>query len=175
MTNLASIFTTIENASNHVEELATQIIEAIREAQASTLADFNEMVSDAYREKNWSQQVGRPAEDSTLLAAPPTIRNYVSTIRKAYKMDLDVMGFATMFDIRKAVRMQRQPVHGQQVAQRELKGIRLTSKNKPNGGLWHDLVLLWEHLPEVDKETLETKLQKLLAQFTKKADISLAA
>lgn len=42
MTNdLAKIFTRIESAANKVDELATQILEAIKEYQADTLEDFN--------------------------------------------------------------------------------------------------------------------------------------
>jgi hypothetical protein len=176
MHSLAQIFITIQEASHKVDEIAGQIIDAIRDAQADTLDDFNEMVDDAYAANGWSRQVGRPSEESQLSPAPRTVQSYVSTIRTAYRQGHNVLEFENLFELRKAVRGSRQPSQSPETKSPELKGISIKRVNKMTGALWHDLVVVWEHLPEQDRETLEEKLYRLLGQFSKKAaDLKAAA
>lgn len=177
MTNdLAIIFNNIESAAVTVEELATQILDAIKEAQADTLTDFNEMVGDAYEANGWSRQAGRPAEGSKLSPAPMTIRNYVSTIRKAYKMDLPVMEFTTLGELRKAAKGAKKEARHTEAPTDELaalRGVKMTKDEEMIGAVVHDIGVVMKHLDQSDQDDFEQKLQKLLRQFSKKMHMDL--
>lgn len=177
MTNdLAKIFTRIESAAVTVEELATQILDAIKEAEADTLAAFNEMVGDAYEANGWSRQAGRPAEGSKMTPAPMTIRNYVSTIRKAYKMKLPVMEFATLGELRKAAKGAKKEAKHTEAPTDELaalRGVKMAQQEEMIGAVVHDIGVVLKHLDDEDRTKLEALLQKAIKQFSKKAHMDL--
>jgi hypothetical protein len=179
MTNdLAKIFTKIEAAANKVDDLAAQILDAIKEYQADTLEDFNEMVGDAYEANGWSRQAGRPSEGSTLKPAPMTIRNYVSTIRKAYKAKLEVMRFDTLGQLRQAVK-DLKAIKKQDVKQVDelaaLRGVKIAQQEAMTGAVVHDIGVVLQHLDDANRAKLEAILQKAIKQFSKRAHMDLAA
>lgn len=179
MTKMANAFANIQKASEKVEELATQILTAAQDAKALTLEAFNELVTEGYRANNWSQQVGRPSDDSTLQPAPSTIRFYVSTMRRMYREGLDVMGFKVMWEVRRAVRAKRQPVHASRddLSRRDksaLRGVKLTNSKEPIGSLWHDMIYYWEVMSEGDRKWFDQKLETLRIQAMKKVTADMA-
>jgi hypothetical protein len=177
MTNdLAKIFTNIEHAAAQVEELASQILDAIKEAQADTLADFEEMVGDAYDANGWNRQAGRPADGATLLPAPMTVRNYVSWVRRAYKVGLAVPEFETLGELRRAVKESKvkpEPVQHDELA--ALRGVKMSKDAELIGAVVHDIGVVLTHLDQADQYEFEQRLQKLIKQFSKKAHIEVAA
>lgn len=178
MTNdLAKIFTRIEAAAIKVDDLAAQILEAIKEYQADTLDDFNEMVGNAYEANGWSRQAGRPSEGSTMKPAPMTIRNYVSIIRKAYKLRLPVMEFLTLGELRTAIKDLRikakaSAIHTDELA--AMRGVKIAKEEEMIGAVVHDIGVVMKHLDRDDQDDFEQKLQKLLRQFSKKAHMEVA-
>lgn len=178
MTNdLAKIFTNIEHAAAQVEELASQILDAIKEAQADTLADFEEMVGDAYDANGWNRQAGRPADGATLLPAPMTVRNYVSWVRRAYKVGLAVPEFQTLGELRRAVKEAKQkPVEAAPKDElAALRGVKMSKDAELIGAVVHDIGVVLTHLDQADQDEFELRLQKLIKQFSKKAHIEVAA
>jgi hypothetical protein len=177
MTNdLAKIFTNIEHAAAQVEELASQILDAIKEAQADTLQDFEEMVGDAYDANGWNRQAGRPADGATLLPAPMTVRNYVSWVRRAYKVGLAVPEFETLGELRRAVKESKQkpaPVQHDELA--AMRGVKMSKDAELIGAVVHDIGVVLTHLDQADQDEFEQRLQKLIKQFSKKAHIEVAA
>jgi len=168
--DLAVILTDIENASGKVEDVATGIIQFIRENDVKDIDHLNEVLADAFAKKNWSQRQGRPPAGSTEVAAPRAVKLYVSTLRTGYRYGFDVQSFETMRALRDAVATEteaRRPSPASQVRLAALKGVKLTSESEFNGAVWHDGPLLFIRLPDERKEALETAIQKVINKFMK--------
>lgn len=179
---MAKAFSVVEIDSNKVEESSTQILLVAQQEGALTLEAFNELVAKAYVEKHWSQLVGRPAEGSTLKPAPPTVRNYVSVMRRMYREGFDVMSFKVMFEVRQAVKMKREPVHGTDLSAQlpkryrsALKGVKLVNPNEPTGFMFHDMLYYFGMMEEDDRQWYYDKLERLHLQAMKKVAAEQAA
>lgn len=179
MNKMTTAFKNVVNQADKLEESATSILVVAQQEKALTGDDFDQLVSQSYQEMNYSQQVGRPAEGSTLLPAPPTLRNYISIMRRMYKLKLDVMSFKTMMDVRKGIK--------DAVAKRKAKtvkpvdelaamrGVKIAKEEEMIGAVVHDIGVVMKHLDRGDQDEFEQKLQKLLRQFSKKAHLEMAA
>jgi hypothetical protein len=166
---LAATFSKLETAAGEVEEIAKEILAEVKGQKARTLELFNKMVTEAYETNGWSQRVGRPPDNATEKSAPDVVKFYVSIARAAYRLNLPIMEFETMGALRLAIRGKRvNLVHSGERAP-ELKGISLSPENKLIGALWHDVVVVWEHLPIQAQIEFETQVRKLLSRFTKQA------
>lgn len=175
MSKLSEVFAQIDKASAKLDTLSAQIIDAIRDAKAHTLDAFNELASQAYEENGWSRQSGRPTEGTSEKSAPPTIRNYVSTIRRAYKIGLKVHSFKTLRELRNAVRAAKQEDHEEEEKPSELIGVSIKAGNQITGALFHDLVVIWEHLSEDDRTAMDSILNRARNRFQKKTPLRLVS
>lgn len=164
--NLASVFTQIETAAGTVDDIAKGILDAIRERDAKTLEEFNEMVSGAYAFNGWSQTVGRPVEGATDTPAPQAVKMYVSNVRGAYRAGFDVQAFDTMYGLRKALRDKRKDDAKPSVeVPAEMQGVHITRDSKLTGALIHDTAVLYQHLPEAQRGKFEIQLRELVGKF----------
>lgn len=134
------------------------------------------MVGDAYEANGWSRQAGRPSEGSTLKPAPATIRNYVSTIRKAYKSKLDVLSYTTLGALRQAVRDLKKAKKPDAPADElaALRGVKIAHQQEMIGAVVHDIGVVLQNLDDEDRGKLEAILQKAIKQFSKKVHMELA-
>lgn len=161
---LATIFTRIQKAHAGMETTASQIIEVIKLNDANTLEKFNEMVSTAYDRNGWSSRQGRPRPGD--ISAPQAVQVYVSTLRRAYRLGLKVLKFTNMEEVRRELRKHR----GDQPTQPpELKGVQVAASSTLNGAVWHDVLVVWEHIPNDEQQALEASVRKLLERYLKKA------
>lgn len=172
---LTKIFSSLGDLDNTKEGLGSDLLSFLRDHDCVTLELANEQFGIAYDENGWSRSAGRPKEGATEKPAPSTVKNYVSTLRRAYNAEMDVLSFATMWELRVALRELRDVDRDVQPKAPELKGVQVKKVDVINGALWHDLVVVWEHLPEDERGSLEAKLERLLSQFIKKAPLTLAA
>lgn len=177
--DLAVVFTKIESAAGKVDEVAKGILASIKEQDCTTLEHFNEMVSDAFQRNGWSQKQGRPSEGSTERPAPDAVKLYVSTARAAYRMKINLLEFETMGALRTAIRNARSSGNGNGTGKREarppeLKGVHVSRDGSLTGALWHDAVVVWEHLPIDAQQEFEKQVRRLLNRFRKKAPAELA-
>lgn len=176
---LAEIFIQIQSASGVVEDVSKGILSAIKSAKATTLIKFNQMVSAAYRENGWSQIAGRPSADSVLTAAPGAVKLYVSIIRSAYRLDLKVLTYDLMesirVDIRSANKARRDSdkTKDQPSVAPEIVGIQIKQEHSLTGALWHDALVVREHLEESQKALFDAQVRRLLAKYRKEAPAGL--
>jgi hypothetical protein len=106
--------------------------------------------------------------------APATVQIYVSTFRRAYKAGMDVLAFQTVGEMRKALKdLSESEKRGQQEKPAALVGVQVSREDRITGALVHDISVVLTHLPESQREDFEVKLQKLLAQYMKKAPAEL--
>lgn len=167
--NLIEVFNKIEKAAGQVDDVSGQILLAIREAKAADVDGFNALVNAAYDEKGWSRRIGRPLP--TDVPAPKSIRVYISMIRKGYKEGLDMLEIQSIFDLRKALAeiAKETPPAAAAPGPDELVGVRVNKANRLTGNLFHDVIVLWENLPDAQQAKLEEGVRKLVEKFTAKA------
>ena len=169
--DLAEVFTQIETRAQEVDNVAGQILLAARAAKAETVDQFNVMVYAAYDVKGWSHRMGRPMEGD--VSAPNSVKVYVSTIRAAYTNGVKVLDYDSIFELRKAIRVARSQLLSSAPAATktppELKHVTVQKAGSLSGHLFHDAIVLWENLPQEQQQAFEEKLQKLVAQYTRKA------
>ncbi len=171
--DLASVFAQIEKSADALEGVAAGILHAIKTNNATTLDQFNDMVAEAYGRNGWSQRAGRPPVGSTERTAPEAVKVYVSTVRAAYRLNLKVPAYETMGALRVGIRDARSAAASTREKSPELRGIQLTTETSLNGALWHDAVVVWEHLPAEQRELFETQVRRLLTKYTKQAPADL--
>lgn len=179
--DLAEVFTQIQSAANTLEDVSKGILAAIKHAKATSLAKFNAMVESAYKANGWSQKAGRRMPGDTTKAAPRAVTFYVSTIRAAYRLKLKVMNYdlmqAVRDDIAKARKAERDAAKAkvQPAPAPEVVGIQVQQENTLTGALWHDAVVLWEHLPDEQRALFEGQVRRLLTKYRKDAPEELLA
>lgn len=162
---LATIFNRINKAHGALESTAAQILEVVKLNDANTLDKFNEMVAAAYDRNGWSSRQGRPRPGD--ISAPTAVQVYVSTLRRAYRMGIKVLKCSNMEDIRRET---RKVARGNQPEQSpELKGVQVAASSTLNGAVWHDVLVVWEHIPAEEQQALEASVRKLLERYVKKA------
>jgi len=171
--DLAGVFLQIEQAAGAVERISDGILAAVKNGRATTIEQFNDMVAAAYQINGWSQRTGRPPAGSTDKPAPSAVKLYVSNLRLAYRLELDVLSFSNMYALRMALadRM-KTTVAGERPP--ELRGLQVSSENAFNGALLHDVVVLYEHLPDDEQTKLERRLRRLYNEFVAVAPPELA-
>ena len=179
-TDLADILGQIFKSAQAMDSLAARILDAVREAEAATLEQFDTMVYAAYDRCGWSSRVGRPQAGD--VPAPHAVKVYISTIRGAYRCNVKVLEMKTMDALRKALKEARQGVREearQEEARKqaeaaakvppELAGVRVDDRYHLTGAIFHDAAVLWENLPEQKRTEFEDKLQILLNKYLKAA------
>lgn len=172
---LAVIFAHIAEVAGTLDSHAAQMLAAIKLAGCDHLEEFNAMVSDAYAKNSWSQVQGRPSADSTLKPAPDAVKLYVSTVRAAYRLGLQVTTYESMGalrvaikEARAAVREEKEIVPPEEVSP-ELKGVQFTDNDELTGATMHDVLVLYKHLPENSQIKLVEEIRKLVVRYVKAA------
>lgn len=179
--NLAEVFVQIQTAASTMEDISKGILAAIKEAKATTLNKFDAMVTEAYKANGWSQKAGRRSPGDTTTSAPRAVTFYVSNIRAAYRLKLKVLDYDLMQairdDIAKARKRERdaKKATSQLARAPEVVGIQLQQENTLTGALWHDAVVLWDHLPDEQRALFEKQVRGLLTKYRKVAPEELLA
>ena len=166
---LANTFRRIQADAERLEGTANHILRIISELNVRNLATFDELVRDAYRQNGWNERPGRPsAEAGTKAVVPPVVRTYVSEVRAAFRLGLRVQRFDSFYQLRAALRDKRERLEGKPAAIRPwptLRGVNISSPDKLNGALFHDLIVIYDHLDEDSGVALERALERLLAKY----------
>lgn len=174
---LTKLLKDLSDTGEAQESLGAKCLAFLIEKECWTVELAEIQFGIAYDENGWSRTVGRPKDGATVNPAPVTVKNYISTFRRAYKFELDIRSFKTMGELRTATKDARDAVKKVDGARPELKGIQLSRPNSLIGALWHDLIASWEQLPEGEQDVYAAKLQKIKDQMIKKApgDLRLVA
>lgn len=162
---LATIFNRINKAHATMETTAAQIIEVLKLNDVNTLDKLNDIVAAAYDRNGWSSRQGRPRPGD--VSAPKAVQVYVSTLRRAYRMGIKVLKCTNMEDVRRE--LSKAAKRGQPEQPPELKGVQVAASGTLNGAVWHDVLVVWEHIPAEEQQALEASVRKLLDRYVKKA------
>lgn len=169
MTTLAADLLNIARKAKGVESAANGMFSTLKAENVKTLDHFNERVRDAFQVNGWSQTAGRPVAGSKEKPAPDAVKLYVSTFRAAYRMGLDVLSFETVGAMRTTIRERRQAPKHAEGAERppELKGIVVAVEHSLTGALWHDAVVMHQHLTADKQHEFEREVRMLMMRYSK--------
>lgn len=173
--DLSAVLASIETASSALDSLAGDMLAVIKRAKAETLPAFDLMVAAAYSANGWSQVAGRPSADSALKPAPDAVKLYISNVRAAYRLNLDVLSFETIGAMRMAIKEKRAEIRAEKAlvpaepVPPELRGVQFTDGDEMTGATMHDMLVLYNHLPEVSQAKLVEEVRKLVVRYVKAA------
>lgn len=142
---LASELNQVANSAAAVDKASEQVFGKLQRLECETLGRFNDLISEAYSFNGWSQNVGRQAKESKLRPAPGTVKVYVSTIRRGYRMELPVLTYRNLHELQKAIR-ENMPKPANVPIQAKFNVVRHALSDK-------------------DREAFDAKVLKLLAQY----------
>jgi len=168
-TELANIFKDAGELDEKRDSLGAQCVAYLIKNKAFTTETAEPLFAKAYQENGWSMQKGKPKAGSTLAAAPPTVKNYLSALRNMYKFGLDIRSYKTMGEIRRAVNDAKAAKRVAQENLPSLVGVQITKADVLTGALVHDIYACIKALSPEARDDIEAKLRKVLAQAMKKA------
>ncbi len=166
----ALVLQQIAEQGDKLDNVAGAFMKLVKEEQIDTLEKFNPWLAVGYEENGWSNVIGRPVPGSTLVPAPRAVKQYASMFRAAYKYEMKVMEFDTVRQMVDAVAEKRKELARptEVIKDPELKGVLVKAGNHMNGALWHDAIVVVEHLGDDDKDDFEQRLRKLVMRFQSK-------
>jgi len=180
-TKLARVFTALAGDEKRTESTASAVLTIVKAAGITKVEDFNVAVQAAYEANGWNQKPGRPVAGSTADSVPDTVRTYVSWVRAAFAAGLRVARFKTFQELRKALAKRRAPtaasaprgagsgdVKVPESIVESFRGVHVEDA-KPNGGLFHDLALVYIKLSESERGLFGRQLNQLLGKYRAQA------
>lgn len=168
-TKLARVFATLAESGKSTDNVAAGILAIVSESDISTVEDFDPLVRAAYAANGWNPKPGRPTEETANLnVVPPTVRTYVTTVRRAFRRGIDVAKVKTIYDLRKAIRQTK--VHETSRAipkavQENFAGVNLSLVDDVNGALVHDVGAVYANLPKQHQALFERQLRQLVTKY----------
>lgn len=157
-----------------LDSVAGGILAAIRDQHLDTLEAFNDAVKDAYAANGWNVSTGRPPKGSKVKPAPTVLQTYLSTVRAAYRFDLDPGEYTAWRQLREAVKESRDAQRKEpEPTLPELRGLKIESDDRLTGSLLHDVVVVYEHAPETTRERMQRRLKRMLTEFQRDVESSL--
>lgn len=168
-TELAKIFKESGDLDEKKDGLGARCVSYLIKHKAFT-ADLGEaLFAKAYQENKWLMGKGRPKAGSPLTEAPPTVKNYLSAFRNMYKFNLDIRTFKTMGEIRRAVNDAKAKERESKETLPSLVGVQISKEDVLTGNLVHDIYACIKAMSPDDRDDIEVKLRRVLAQAVKKA------
>lgn len=170
MKTLAQCFLQLARNGKTLDNTANALFDPLKAKKIKTLAQFDVEVAEGCKANNWTRSKGRPAKGSKMKPVPDIIQVYVSRFRAAYRLELDVLSFKTVGEMRAAVLKHRQDARAATDGRPpELAGIQLSSENKLIGALFHDIPELWKHLPEERQALFYKQIDRVYRTYLKDA------
>lgn len=168
-TQLAIIFKDAGDLDDRKEGLGAQCVAYLIKHKAFTGELAEALFIRAYKENGWSMTQGRPKAGSTLTAAPTTVKHYLKQLRNMYKLGLDIRAFKTMGEIKRAVNDEKAKVREATETLPSLIVVQVAKDDVLTGALVHDIYACIKAMPPEDRDDIEAKLRRVLAQAMKKA------
>lgn len=175
-TKLARVFTAIAGDEQRIESTAASVLQILKSEGVTKVEDFNAAVKLAYEANGWHTKPGRPQNGDAAGSVPATVRTYVSWVRGAMNAGLRIGRFETFQDLRKALAKKRgghlarggNAVTGAVKIPEDIvesfRGVHIADA-EPNGGLFHDLALVYLKLDVNERGLYGRQLNKLLGQY----------
>lgn len=171
MSTFAVDLMTVARKARGLDSAADNMLASARKYK--TLPELNEAVRLAYIENQWSQTAGRPSARSKLKPAPQAVKDYVSILRRALQLGLNLDEFKTMRAVKDKT-IELGTVHMLSPEPRQaLQGIVLRSPHRLTGALWHDVITLAEEIPEEHVREMEDEVRAVYEKYRQYAPTEL--
>lgn len=167
MKNLAAALSVIAKDSTVLESKAEAVLKILKAEKIKDLKTFNAAVREAYAANGWNPGAGRPKAGSDLQSVPPTVKQYVSAIRRAFKFKLQVLSFSSFSALRSELKAHAAKVRKPRTnGPKETRGIHLASPDQLIGAPFHDLAVLYNALDRTKKPKMLAALDRIKRDFS---------
>lgn len=170
--SLASALAVIGKESDALESRADSVLKIVKAKKIGDVRTFNAEVRKAYRANGWNGKPGKPKAGAETAPVPATVKQYVSTIRRAYRHKLLVTSFSSFYALKaelKAAAAKARKPRSDAPRLPETAGIRLAQPDSLTGDPFHDLVVLYTALDRKRKPLMMNALDRVKRQFASSA------
>lgn len=172
--SLATALGELATTEDTINSRADAVLAIVKASGIRDGAAFNSAVREAYAANGWHTSPGKPSRGNRGSSVPATVKQYVSLIRGAFKLGLNVGGFKTFHALRKTLKAARVAAKPRPVRQdSRLAGVRLVKSDELIGAPFHDLTVLYENLNRQQKAKLAAEVNKLVREYKPAAAPSL--
>jgi hypothetical protein len=173
MQTLAAALAQIGKEGEELDSKAMTVLRIVRAEKINDGKSFNKAVREAYRANGWFGKPGKPKVGApTQEKVPASVKQYVSSIRAAYRLKLHVANFTSINALRAELKEQRAKAikrahKANGSTPPEMVGIRLQQPDTLLGGkaIFHDLVALYDALDRTRKPKFMGALERTKREF----------
>lgn len=164
---LAKALAEIAAEGNAVETRAERMLALVRSKGIVDERTFSAAVRVAYRANGWRATRGRPKLDEKALeSVPPTVKQYVSAVRAAFRLGLDGRSMRTFSALRRAVSDARAAKRAKvRSKDPNMAGIHVLKDDRLTGAPLHDLAVVYEGVQARQREALIRRIKTLVSEF----------
>lgn len=163
---LAAAFAEMAQTESTLASRADAVLAIVKSGGIRDGAAFNKAVREAYKANGWHTIAGRPGRGNRGQPVPDTVKQYVSIVRAAFRLDLVVAHFKTFHALRKGVKSARAARRPRPVARDpRLAGVTLVRQDTLTGAPFHDLTVLYEKSNKQQRARLLTEVNRLIREF----------
>jgi len=167
MKSLANVFEEMEKDGNMLASRADSVLRSVKQNKIADVKTFSLAVKAAYAANGWNPGAGRPVKGADKLkAVPSSVKQYVSTMRAAFRMKLLVQTYTSFYALRSDVGATRAKAR-KKIAEAtpELAGVAVKRPDTLNGGLFHDLAVLFDALDKGKQGKMIGALERVRREF----------
>lgn len=166
---LAATLAVISSAEHELEAKATAVLRIVRSQRIGTLKEWGAAVRAAYKANGWNGKPGKPKAGNLAKPVPGTVKQYVSAIRRAFRLKLPVSSYTSFYALRQDLRKRSEKAArkmGSAAHRRpEFAGITLARPDELTGAPFHDLAALYGALDRTRKPMMLQALDRVKRQF----------
>lgn len=173
--SLASVFEDMEKDGATLASRADAVLRIVKQNKIADVKSFSAAVKAAYAANGWNPGAGRPVKGAApLKAVPASVKQYVSTMRAAFRMKLLVPTYTSFYALRADVSATRVKARRKAAeATPELAGVAVKRPDTLNGGLFHDLAVLFDALDKAKQGKMIGALERVKREFAQAAPTEL--
>jgi len=163
---LANAFAVIAADGSAIESKADGVLGIVRMTGLKDEKQFSEAVKAAYLENGWHASQGKPKAGTKAEPVPATVKQYVSGIRAAFRLGINVAKVATFTALRNQVKAGRAAKRKAVVpADAKVVGLHLVKPSVMTGAPFHDLLVTYSHLEPKRQKLLLASVDRLLRDY----------
>lgn len=163
---LAAALAEMAQTESTIESRADAVLTIVKSAGIRDGSSFNKAVREAYEANDWHVAAGRPGRGNRKTAVPPTVKQYVSMVRGAFRLGLVVAHFKTFHALRKSLKAAREAAKPRAVRRDpRLAGLTLVRGDTLTGAPFHDLTVLYEKAPKAQRAKIVAAVIALVREY----------
>lgn len=171
MKSLAAVLAVIGKEGQALESRADAVLRIVKGLKIKDAESFNTAVRAAYKENGWNATAGKPKAGTKVTPAPSSVRQYVSTIRSAFKQEIRIAACSSFYALRTELKAKRAEARAKAEKKLERKtpelvGIRLAEPEQLTGAIFHDLAVIHQALDAARKPRMLSALERVKRDFS---------